>query len=221
MVKRLSVLVKDISYFRNHGLVLCVPFSIIIQDMRKLIFLNFPATIALEMVRNLIHYLKSNQMKNFSFFFVVVVNKGARRDSDGYLWITGRIDDKLNVSGHLMSTAEIEAVLTEHTKVSEAAVVSRPHPIKGECLYCFIILNQNEVYDKTLVNELKKLIRERIGPFAQPDVIQHAPGLPKTRSGKIMRRILRKIAINERDVGDTSTLADETIVDQLFANRPE
>lgn len=121
----------------------------------------------------------------------VCVNKGARRDSDGYLWITGRIDDKLNVSGHLMSTAEIEAVLTEHTKVSESAVVSRPHPIKGECLYCFIILKQNEVFDKTLVNELKKLIRERIGPFAQPDVIQHAPGLPKTRSGKIMRRILR------------------------------
>lgn len=146
---------------------------------------------------------------------------GARRDSDGYLWITGRIDDKLNVSGHLMSTAEIEAVLTEHAKVSEAAVVSRPHAIKGECLYCFIILNQNEVYDKTLVNELKKLIRERIGPFAQPDVIQHAPGLPKTRSGKIMRRILRKIAVNDRDVGDTSTLADESIVDQLFANRPE
>lgn len=146
---------------------------------------------------------------------------GARRDSDGYLWITGRCDDKLNVSGHLMSTAEIEAVLTEHAKVAEAAVVSRPHPIKGECLYCFIILNQNQTFDKILVNELKKLIRERIGPFAQPDVIQHAPGLPKTRSGKIMRRILRKIAVNDRDVGDTSTLADESIVDQLFANRPE
>lgn len=146
---------------------------------------------------------------------------GARRDDDGYYWITGRIDDKLNVSGHLMSTAEIEAVLTEHAKVSESAVVSRPHPIKGECLYCFIILNQNEAFDKTLVNELKKLIRERIGPFAQPDVIHHAPGLPKTRSGKIMRRILRKIAINDRNVGDTSTLADESIIDQLFANRPE
>lgn len=120
-----------------------------------------------------------------------------------------------------MSTAEIEAVLTEHKKVSEAAVVSRPHPIKGECLYCFITPNQNETFDKTLVNELKKLVRERIGPFAQPDVIQHAPGLPKTRSGKIMRRILRKIAINDRNVGDTSTLADESIVEQLFANRPE
>lgn len=146
---------------------------------------------------------------------------GARRDSDGYLWITGRIDDKLNVSGHLMSTAEIEAVLTEHSKVSESAVVSRPHPIKGECLYCFITPNQNEVFDKQLVNELRKLVRERIGAFAAPDVIQHAPGLPKTRSGKIMRRILRKIALNDRNVGDTSTLADESIVDQLFANRPE
>lgn len=120
-----------------------------------------------------------------------------------------------------MSTAEIEAVLTEHKNVSEAAVVSRPHPIKGECLYCFVTPNQNEIFDKMLVDELKKLIRERIGPFAQPDAIQHAPGLPKTRSGKIMRRILRKVAVNDRNVGDTSTLADETIVDQLFANRHE
>lgn len=119
-----------------------------------------------------------------------------------------------------MSTAEIESVLTEHSKVSEAAVVSRPHPVKGECLYCFITPNANETFDSKLVAELKKLVRERIGPFAQPDTIQHAPGLPKTRSGKIMRRILRKIAVNDREVGDTSTLADEGIVDQLFANRP-
>lgn len=119
-----------------------------------------------------------------------------------------------------MSTAEIESVLTEHKKVSEAAVVSRPHPVKGECLYCFITPNANEVFDKQLIAELKKLVRERIGPFAQPDTIQHAPGLPKTRSGKIMRRILRKIAVNDREVGDTSTLADESIVEQLFANRP-
>lgn len=146
---------------------------------------------------------------------------GARRDADGYLWITGRIDDKLNVSGHLMSTAEIESVLTEHSKVSEAAVVARPHPVKGECLYCFITPNANEVFDNKMISELKKLVRERIGPFAQPDVIQHAPGLPKTRSGKIMRRILRKIAVNDREVGDTSTLADESIVEQLFANRPQ
>lgn len=126
----------------------------------------------------------------------------------------------LNVSGHLMSTAEVEAVLTEHSKVSEAAVVARPHPVKGECLYCFITPNANEVFDKKMVSELKTLVRERIGPFAQPDVVQHAPGLPKTRSGKIMRRILRKVAVNDRDVGDTSTLADESIVEELFRNKP-
>ncbi|KAG5677026.1 hypothetical protein PVAND_006813 [Polypedilum vanderplanki] len=146
---------------------------------------------------------------------------GARRDSDGYLWITGRVDDMLNVSGHLMATAEVEAVLTEHPRVSEAAVVSRPHPVKGECLYCFITPNQSETFDKKMVDELKVLVRERIGPFAQPDVIQHAPGLPKTRSGKIMRRILRKVAVNDREVGDISTLAEEQIVEILFQNRPE
>lgn len=145
---------------------------------------------------------------------------GARRDVDGYLWVTGRIDDMLNVSGHLMSTAEVEAVLTEHERVAEAAVVSRPHPVKGECLYCFVTPNQGDQFDKQLTDELKTLVRERIGPFAQPDVVQNAPGLPKTRSGKIMRRVLRKVAINDRDVGDISTLADETIVEQLFQNRP-
>lgn len=126
----------------------------------------------------------------------------------------------LNVSGHLMSTAEVEAVLTEHPRVSESAVVSRPHPVKGECLYCFITPNENEIFDKKLTDELKVLVRERIGPFAQPDVIQHAPGLPKTRSGKIMRRVLRKVAINDKNVGDISTLADEAIVEILFSNRP-
>lgn len=119
-----------------------------------------------------------------------------------------------------MSTAEVEAVLTEHSKVSEAAVVSRPHVVKGECLYCFITPNENEAFDHKLISELKVLVRERIGPFAQPDVIQHAPGLPKTRSGKIMRRVLRKVALNDREVGDTSTLADAGIVEELFANRP-
>ncbi|KAH8360482.1 hypothetical protein KR200_006874 [Drosophila serrata] len=145
---------------------------------------------------------------------------GARRDADGYLWITGRVDDMLNVSGHLMSTAEVESVLTEHPRVAESAVVSRPHPVKGECLYCFITPNENEEFDQKLISDLKKMVRERIGPFAMPDVIQNAPGLPKTRSGKIMRRVLRKIAVNDRNVGDTSTLADEHIVEQLFANRP-
>lgn len=126
----------------------------------------------------------------------------------------------LNVSGHLMSTAEVESVLTEHERVAEAAVVSRPHAIKGECLYCFITPNEGQTFDKSLVDELRKLIRERIGPFAMPDVVQHAPALPKTRSGKIMRRVLRKVAVNDREVGDTSTLADEGVVEQLFKNRP-
>ncbi|XP_076248338.1 acetyl coenzyme A synthase [Calliopsis andreniformis] len=146
---------------------------------------------------------------------------GARRDADGYLWITGRIDDMLNVSGHLMSTAEVESVLTEHSGVAEAAVVSKSHPVKGQCLYCFITPNEGTQFDKKLQDELKKKVRERIGPFAQPDVIQHAPGLPKTRSGKIMRRVLRKIAAGDRNVGDISTLADESIVDLLFQLRPQ
>jgi len=146
---------------------------------------------------------------------------GARRDEDGYLWVTGRVDDMLNVSGHLMSTAEVESVLTEHPDVSEAAVVSRPHSIKGECLYCFVTPNNGIPFTPKLSSELVKKVRETIGPFAMPDVIQHAPGLPKTRSGKIMRRVLRKVAVNDRDVGDISTLADEHIVEELFNNRPE
>uniref|UniRef100_A0A0C9RPJ1 AcCoAS_0 protein n=1 Tax=Fopius arisanus TaxID=64838 RepID=A0A0C9RPJ1_9HYME len=145
---------------------------------------------------------------------------GARRDADGYLWVTGRIDDMLNVSGHLMSTAEVESVLTEHSDVAEAAVVSKPHPVKGQCLYCFVTPNEGRIFSKQLSDELKRKVREKIGPFAQPDVIQHAPGLPKTRSGKIMRRILRKIAIGDKNVGDVSTLADEAVVDVLFQLRP-
>lgn len=145
---------------------------------------------------------------------------GARRDEDGFLWVTGRIDDMLNVSGHLMSTSEVEGVLTEEPRVSEAAVVSKPHPIKGESLYCFVSTTENAKFDQTLVDALKKLVRARIGAFAIPDVIQYAPGLPKTRSGKIMRRILRKVALNDRDIGDTSTLADPGVVDELFRNRP-
>ncbi|XP_063986984.1 acetyl-coenzyme A synthetase [Diachasmimorpha longicaudata] len=146
---------------------------------------------------------------------------GARRDADGYLWVTGRIDDMLNVSGHLMSTAEVESVLTEHQDVAESAVVSKPHPVKGQCLYCFVTPNEGRTFSKQLQDELKRKVREKIGPFAQPDVIQHAPGLPKTRSGKIMRRILRKIAVGDRNVGDVSTLADEGIVDVLFQLRPQ
>ncbi|CAH2985333.1 unnamed protein product [Chilo suppressalis] len=145
---------------------------------------------------------------------------GAKRDEDGFLWVTGRIDDMLNVSGHLMSTAEVEGVLTEEPRVSEAAVVSKPHPVKGESLYCFISLNEGAKFDADLVSCLKKLVRQRIGAFAAPDVIQYAPGLPKTRSGKIMRRILRKVALGDRDIGDTSTLADPNVVEELFKNRP-
>ncbi|KAK2576953.1 hypothetical protein KPH14_005566 [Odynerus spinipes] len=150
------------------------------------------------------------------FFFT-----GARRDADGYLWVTGRIDDMLNVSGHLMSTAEVESVLAGHTAVAEAAVVSKAHPVKGQCLYCFITPNDGVKFEKKLQDELKQRVRDKIGPFAQPDVVQHAPGLPKTRSGKIMRRILRKIAAGDRNIGDVSTLADESIVDLLFQLRPQ
>ncbi|XP_045531086.1 acetyl-coenzyme A synthetase [Pieris brassicae] len=145
---------------------------------------------------------------------------GARRDEDGFLWVTGRIDDMLNVSGHLMSTAEVESVLTEDSRVSEAAVVSRPHPQKGEALHCFVILNAGVQPDPSITDALKKHVRARIGAFAAPDAIQFAPGLPKTRSGKIMRRILRKIAVGDTDIGDTSTLADPSIVDQLFKSKP-
>lgn len=120
-----------------------------------------------------------------------------------------------------MSTAEVESVLTEDPRVSEAAAVSRPHRVKGESLYCFVIVNDGAKFDANLVDSLKKLVRERIGAFAAPDVIQYAPGLPKTRSGKIMRRILRKIALGDRNVGDTTTLAEPWIVDELFENRPQ
>lgn len=134
--------------------------------------------------------------------------------------MTGRVDDMLNVSGHLMSTAEVESVLTEHHAIAEAAVVSKPHAVKGECLYCFVTTTDGVSFDNKIESELKKLVRERIGPFAQPDVIQNAPGLPKTRSGKIMRRILRKIAVNDLNVGDVSTLAEPAVVEHLFATRP-
>lgn len=157
--------------------------------------------------------------QNIHFILKHFIVLGARRDADGYLWVTGRVDDMLNVSGHLMSTAEVESVLTEHPSVAESAVVSKPHPVKGESLYCFITTIENAPYDKKLIDELKKKVRERIGPFAQPDGVQHAPALPKTRSGKIMRRVLRKIAVGDRDLGDISTLADSSVIEQLFANR--
>ncbi len=145
---------------------------------------------------------------------------GARRDSDGYYWITGRIDDVLNVCGHRLGTAEIESALVLHDLVAEAAVVGFPHPIKGQGIYAYVTLNVGIEGNSSLKGELKDLVREEISAIALPDLIQWAPGLPKTRSGKIMRRILRKIAANEfHDLGDTSTLADPSVVEQLIANR--
>ncbi|XP_041701908.2 acetyl-coenzyme A synthetase, cytoplasmic [Coregonus clupeaformis] len=160
---------------------------------------------------------ETTYFKKFPGYYVT--GDGCRRDKDGYYWITGRMDDMLNVSGHLLSTAEVESALGEHAAVAEAAVVSRLHPVKGESLYCFVTLTDGVSFNCTLEAELKKQVREKIGAIATPDFIQNAPSLPKTRSGKIMRRVLRKIARNERDLGDVSTLADSSVIEQLFLNR--
>ncbi|WP_207484645.1 acetate--CoA ligase [Arenibaculum pallidiluteum] len=145
---------------------------------------------------------------------------GCRRDEDGYYWITGRVDDVINVSGHRMGTAEIESALVAHPKVAEAAVVGYPHDLKGQGIYAYVTLNAGEVASEDLRKELVAWVRKEIGPIATPDLIQWAPGLPKTRSGKIMRRILRKIAANEHQaLGDTSTLADPAVVNDLVDNR--
>ena len=145
---------------------------------------------------------------------------GARRDEDGYYWITGRVDDVLNVSGHRMGTAEVESALVLHDAVAEAAVVGYPHDIKGQGIYAYVTLMQGTQGTEALLTELNDLVRKEIGAIAKPDVILWAPGLPKTRSGKIMRRILRKIAENELDnLGDTTTLADPSVVDDLVKNR--
>jgi acetyl-CoA synthetase len=145
---------------------------------------------------------------------------GCRRDEDGYYWITGRVDDVINVSGHRMGTAEIESALVAHEKVAEAAVVGMPHELKGQGIYAYVTLNAHETPSEDLRKDLVKWVRHEIGPIATPDVIQFAPGLPKTRSGKIMRRILRKIAENDiSSLGDTSTLADPSVVDDLVKNR--
>ncbi|MDP3415808.1 acetate--CoA ligase [Falsiroseomonas sp.] len=145
---------------------------------------------------------------------------GARRDEDGYWWITGRVDDVINVAGHRMGTAEVESALVAHPKVAEAAVVGMPHEIKGQGIYAYVTLKTGEEPSEALRKELIAWVRKEIGPIASPDAIQWAPGLPKTRSGKIMRRILRKIAANETDaLGDTSTLADPGVVQDLVDNR--
>ena len=145
---------------------------------------------------------------------------GCRRDEDGYYWITGRVDDVLNISGHRLGTAEVESALVAHGQVAEAAVVGYPHDIKGQGIYCYVTLNAGLSGDDDLKAELVQWVRKEIGPIASPDLIQFAPGLPKTRSGKIMRRILRKIAEDDfSQLGDTSTLADPSVVDDLIDNR--
>ena len=145
---------------------------------------------------------------------------GCRRDADGYYWITGRVDDVINVSGHRMGTAEIESALVAHPKVAEAAVVGMPHDLKGQGIYCYVTLKTGEEPTEALRKELVAWVRKEIGAIAAPDLIQWAPSLPKTRSGKIMRRILRKIAEDEHgSLGDTSTLADPGVVDDLVENR--
>jgi acetyl-CoA synthetase len=145
---------------------------------------------------------------------------GARRDEDGYYWITGRMDDVIKVSGHRIGTAEVESALVAHPKVAEAAVVGFPHDIKGQGIYAYVTLKAGEQPTDALRSELTLWVRKEIGPIAQLEFIQWAPALPKTRSGKIMRRILRKIAANEHDqLGDTSTLADPAVVQDLVANR--
>jgi acetyl-CoA synthetase len=144
---------------------------------------------------------------------------GCRRDEDGYYWITGRVDDVINVSGHRMGTAEVESALVGHHDVAEAAVVGYPHDIKGQGIYAYVTLKAGVTASTALNEELKKFVGHEIGPIAKPDVIQFAPGLPKTRSGKIMRRILRKIAEGDTSsLGDISTLADPSVVDDLIKN---
>ncbi len=145
---------------------------------------------------------------------------GCRRDADGYYWITGRVDDVINVSGHRMGTAEVESALVAHPKVAEAACVGYPHNIKGQGIYVYVTLMAGEEPTEELRRELRDWVRKEIGPIAAPDLIQFAPGLPKTRSGKIMRRILRKIAEDDfSNLGDTSTLAEPAVVNDLIDNR--
>ena len=156
-----------------------------------------------------------SQFKGYYF-----TGDGAKRDEDGYYWITGRVDDVLNVSGHRLGTAEIEGAIGQYKGVAEAAVVGYEHDIKGEGIYAFVTLMTGVESDENIENGVKMKVREIIGPHATPDKIQFSPSLPKTRSGKIMRRILRKIANNDCDnIGDISTLADSTVVDDLILNK--
>ena len=145
---------------------------------------------------------------------------GAKRDKDGYFWITGRVDDVLNVSGHRLGTAEVESALVLHPVVAEAAVVGFEHPIKGQGIYAFVTLMVGKEFSDELSTELRNFVGKEIGPIAKPDLIQNAPGLPKTRSGKIMRRILRKVAEGDfENLGDTTTLAEPAVVSDLINNK--
>ncbi|MBV1789328.1 AMP-binding protein, partial [Marinobacterium sp. D7] len=155
-----------------------------------------------------------------SFKGYYTTGDGARRDADGYYWITGRVDDVINVSGHRMGTAEVESALVAHPAVAEAAVVGYPHDLKGQGIYVYVTLQSGFEQSDELMKELRNWVRSEIGPIASPDLIQFAPGMPKTRSGKIMRRILRKIAEDDFGaLGDTSTLADPSVVDDLIEHR--
>ena len=150
----------------------------------------------------------------------MLFRSGARRDDDGYYWITGRVDDVINVSGHRLGTAEVESALVLHEAVAEAAVVGFPHKIKGQGIYAYVTLMTGVEPTEELRKDLMQQVRKEIGPIASPDAIQFAPGLPKTRSGKIMRRILRKIAEGElQNLGDTTTLADPAVISNLVDNR--
>ncbi|XP_054717208.1 acetyl-coenzyme A synthetase, cytoplasmic-like [Uloborus diversus] len=144
---------------------------------------------------------------------------GCRRDEDGFYWVTGRMDDMLNVSGHLLSTMEVEAALLHHPSVAEAAVVPHPHPVKGECLYCFVVLKDGNAFDEKIIEDLRQQVVQRIGPFASPEYLHPAGALPKTRSGKTVRRMLRKIATGDRDIGDLSALIDESVIRDLFESK--
>ncbi|HUJ76826.1 MAG TPA: acetyl-coenzyme A synthetase, partial [bacterium] len=156
-----------------------------------------------------------SQFKGYYF-----TGDGARRDEDGYYWLMGRVDDVINVSGHRLGTAEVESALVAHPAVAEAAVVGMPHDLKGQGIYAYVTLKLGVHESEDLRKELVQHVRKHIGPIATPDIIQWAPALPKTRSGKIMRRILRKIAANDvSNIGDTTTLADPTVVTQLVQNR--
>jgi len=148
---------------------------------------------------------------------------GCKRDKDGFYWLTGRMDDVINVSGHRIGTAEVESALVAHSQVAEAAVVGFPHDVKGEGIWAYVTLKEGQEYTDALKQELKMKVREVIGAFAQPDEIHWAPGLPKTRSGKIMRRILRKLALPDyetQDLGDVETLADPSVIAVLKENHP-